>query len=141
MNQWCGIGRLTKDPELSYTSGTNTAIATFILAVDRPTKEKQADFIRVKVIGKQGENVNKYLCKGSEAGVEGYIETGSYDGKNGRVYYTNVVANRVTFIGGKPENKASGGNEVSEKNEEKHEEVEEQEGIEDFEYIDEDVPF
>lgn len=59
MNQVFLTGRLTKDPETRYTSGSQTAVCTFTLAVDRPTKqgeEKKADFPRITVFGRQTEN-------------------------------------------------------------------------------------
>lgn len=59
MNSVILIGRLTRDPELRYTSGTQMAVATFTVAIDRPVRagaEKQTDFPRVTVFGKQAEN-------------------------------------------------------------------------------------
>lgn len=103
------IGRLTKDPEVRYISESQTAVATFTLAVDRPTKqgqEKKADFPRVTVFGRQAENCEKYLAKGRRVGIQGRIQTGSYTDKNGQtVYTTDVVAERVEFLekGEKPE--------------------------------------
>lgn len=95
------VGRLTKPPELRYT-GNGTAVASFTLACDRPFKnqngEKEADFIRCQVWRKSAENVANYLDKGSLAGVEGRIQTRSYDGQNGRVFVTEVVADRVQFL-------------------------------------------
>ena len=103
------IGRLTKDPELRYIQ-SGTAVANFILAVDRGlSKDKKmemesknqptADFIRIKVWGKQAENCANYLVKGRLVAVNGRIETGSYEGDDGkRVYTTEVVANQVQFL-------------------------------------------
>ena len=100
MNSVILIGRLTKDPEIRWAG--EMAIATFTVAIDRPTKrgeEKKTDFPRVTVFGKQAENCNKYLKKGSMVAVDGRIQTGSYDGKDGKkVYTTDVVANRVEFL-------------------------------------------
>lgn len=102
MNKVILIGRLTKDPELRYTSNTQTAVARFTLAIDRPVasgQERQADFIRITVFGKQAEAVDRYLKKGSQAAISGRIQTGSYDGKDGKkVYTTDVVANSVEFL-------------------------------------------
>jgi single-strand DNA-binding protein len=103
MNNVILIGRLTKDPELKYTTGQEqTAIANFTLAVDRPRKqgqEKQADFIRITVFGRQAENCDKYLAKGRQAAVSGRIQTGSYVNKDGQtVYTTDVIANSVEFL-------------------------------------------
>lgn len=96
------IGRLTRDPEVRYTSGSNMAVATFTIAIDRPTKvgeEKQADFPRITVFGRQAETCEKYLKQGRMVAIQGRIQTGSYTNKNGdTVYTTDVVANRVEFI-------------------------------------------
>ena len=93
------IGRLTRDPELRYTS-SQMAVCTFTLAVDRPTKgEKKADFPRVQVFGKSAENCEKFLKKGMLCGVQGRLSTGSYQDKNGNtVYTTDVAADRVEFL-------------------------------------------
>lgn len=100
MNNAVLIGRLTKDPEMRYIPESQTAVANFTLAVDRPfSKEKQADFIRITVFGKQAENCEKYLEKGRMVAVQGYIKTGSYEKQDGtRVYTTEVVADRVQFL-------------------------------------------
>ena len=101
MNSVFLIGRLTRDPEVRYTAATQMAVATFTVAVDRPTRpgaEKQTDFPRVTVFGKQAENCNKYLNKGSMVAVDGRIQTGSYDGKDGKkVYTTDVVVEEQEF--------------------------------------------
>jgi len=106
MNVVMVIGRLVRDPELKYAN-SGTAIGNFTVAVDRYAKageEKKADFIKVVCFGKTSENVAKFLSKGSECAVEGSIQTGSYE-KDGRtVYTTEVLANRVQFIGGKAQN-------------------------------------
>lgn len=104
MNSVILIGRLTRDPELRYTSGTQMAVATFTVAIDRPVRagaEKQTDFPRVTVFGKQAENCEKYLAKGRLVGVQGRLQTGSYTNKDGvTVYTTDVVADRVEFWNG-----------------------------------------
>ena len=96
------IGRLTKDPEVRYTSGTQMAVCTFTLAIDRPVKagaEKQTDFPRVTVFGKQAENCERFLSKGRLVAVQGRLQTGSYTDKNGnKVYTIDVVADRVEFL-------------------------------------------
>ena len=100
MNNVVLIGRLTKDPELAY-GGQNSDIAVcrFTLAVDRPTQDKAADFIRIVVFRKQAENAKQYLAKGRQCAVEGRIQTGSYKDREGKtVYTTDVVANRVEFL-------------------------------------------
>ena len=96
------IGRLTKDVELKYIPSSEMAVATFTLAIDRPVgqgKEKQADFPRITVFGKQAENCEKFIGKGRLVGITGRIQTGKYEGKDGKtVYTTDVVANNVEFL-------------------------------------------
>lgn len=96
------VGRLTKDPELRYTS-SNIAVSKFTLAVNRtfagPSGEREADFIQCVVWRKQAENLAKFVRKGSLVGVEGRIQTGSYDDKDGiRKYTTEVVGDSVQFL-------------------------------------------
>ncbi len=102
MNSVVLIGRLTKDPEVRYTSGTQMAVCTFALAIDRVTRngeEKKTDFPRVTVFGKQAENCERFLAKGKQAGVQGRLQTGSYTDKDGKTVYTmEVVADRVEFL-------------------------------------------
>lgn len=103
MNNVVLIGRLTKDPETRYSG--ETAVTTFTLAVDRPmSNDKTADFICIVTFGKTAELCEKYLAKGRQVAIQGRIQTGSYENKEGqRIYTTDVVADRVQFLGGKPE--------------------------------------
>ena len=102
MNNVSLIGRLTRDPQVSYTSESQMAVARFAIAVDRPVKagaEKQTDFPNIVVFGKSAENCERYLSKGRLVGIEGRIQTGSYTNKDGqKVYTTDVIANRVEFL-------------------------------------------
>jgi single-strand DNA-binding protein len=96
------VGRLTKDPELRYTS-SNIPVSKFTLAVNRtfagPSGEREADFIQCVVWRKQAENLAKFVRKGSLVGVEGRIQTGSYDDKDGiRKYTTEVIGDSVQFL-------------------------------------------
>lgn len=82
------------------------AVTKFTVAVDRVKKggEQTADFPSVTVFDKTAENVCKYMDKGRQIAVEGRIQTGSYKGKDGKtVYTTDVVADKVEFIGEKIE--------------------------------------
>ncbi len=110
MNSVNLIGHLTRDPELRYTQ-SQQAVCTFTLAVDKGlSRDKReelesagkptADFPRIMVWGKQGENVSRYLSKGSQCGVIGRIQTGSYqDRETGKtVYTTDIIADRVEFL-------------------------------------------
>lgn len=113
MNNWSGIGRLTKAPELRYTSGNQTAICRFKVAIDRIRKvegKSEADFIPVVVIGKAAENANKYLDKGRLVGVTGSIQTRSWKDDGGTMHYvTEIIANEVKYLD-KAKDSESGGN-------------------------------
>lgn len=101
INRWVGVGRLTKDPTLSYTP-SGVAMARFTLAVNKTFKSEgqaDADFINIIVWRKQAENTANFLKKGSLAGIEGHIQTGSYEGQDGKRFYTiDVVADSVQFL-------------------------------------------
>ena len=104
MNNVSLIGRLTQDPELR-TTGSGIAQCTFTLAVDgRPSANGEAhtDFIRCVAWRNQAENLCKYQHKGSQIGVTGHIQTGSYTAQDGSTRYTtDVIADRVMFLGSK----------------------------------------
>ena len=111
------IGRLTRDPELRYT-GSNTAVATFSLAVNRnftnQSGEREADFINIVVWRKQAENVKNYLQQGSQVAIDGRIQTRSYDDQNGQKrYVTEVVADNVEFLGSRNSSNNSNNNNAS----------------------------
>ena len=95
MNKVILIGRLTRDIEVRYSG--EMAVAKYSLAVDRKGKDAGTDFINCVAFGKQGEFAEKYLRKGMKIAVSGRIQTGSYDGKNGKVYTTDVVVEEHYF--------------------------------------------
>ena len=102
MNKVILCGRLTKDPEVRYSQGSEPmAIARYTLAVDRRFKsndEQKADFIQLVAFGKAGEFAEKYLKKGTKMIVSGRIQTGSYTNKEGvKVYTTEVVVEEQEF--------------------------------------------
>ncbi|QIB27901.1 single-stranded DNA-binding protein [Caloranaerobacter azorensis] len=97
------IGRLTRDPELRFLPENGRAVATFNIAVDRPftnTKgERETDFFKIVVWGRQAENCANYLGKGRLVGIQGRIQTRSYETPQGeRRYVTEIVADRVQFL-------------------------------------------
>lgn len=148
MNNVVLIGRLTKDPVVRYTSGNQTAVTEFALAVDRPVRqgeEKKADFPRVIVFGKQAENCGKYLRKGLMLAVAGRIQTGSYKNRDGNtVYTTDVIANRVMFLEWAGENNGERGRRKRDSGaeaERREERLGDQELPDMFEEIADDVPF
>lgn len=102
MNKIILLGRLTRDPEVRYTS-TGKVVCQFTLAVDRPFAnqegQREADFIPVVIWGKQGETCGNYLTKGQRALVEGRLQIRSYDAKDGsKRWVTEVIADRFEFI-------------------------------------------
>lgn len=102
LNRVVLVGRLTRDPELRV-SQSNIPVGTFNLAVNRPFTNQQgergADFINCVVFRKQAENVSQYLKKGSLAGVDGRLQSRSYENKDGqKVYVTEVVCDSVQFL-------------------------------------------
>ncbi|RHW36121.1 single-stranded DNA-binding protein [Lysinibacillus yapensis] len=104
------VGRLTKDPELRYTP-SGVPMTRFTVAVNRTFSnqqgEREADFIGCVAWRKQAENLANFMKKGSLIGVEGRIQTGSFEGQDGkRVYTTDVVADSVQFL--EPRNSGSG---------------------------------
>ena len=108
MNNVVLIGRLVRDPETRYSG--EMAITTFTLAVDRQGKDKGADFIRIVSFDKTAELCEKYLAKGRQVAIQGRINTGSYENKEGqKVYTTDVIADRVKFLGSKGEEKKEEG--------------------------------
>lgn len=102
MNKVVLIGRLTRDPELKFTPGAGTAVATCSLAVDRRIKKEgqpEADFINCVAFGKTAEVMAQYLSKGRLIGVSGSIRTGSYEAKDGTKRFTSdVIIDEFQFL-------------------------------------------
>ena len=112
MNRVVLAGRLTKDPELRYTPN-GVAVANFTVAVNRPFKnqqgEQEADFINCVAWRKQAENLANYMRKGSLVGVDGRIQTRTYENQEGRrVFVTEVLAEHITFLESRNESQTSG---------------------------------
>ncbi len=105
MNKVVLMGRLTKDPDLRYTSGNNTAVASFTLAVNRRFAREgqpQADFINVVAWDKSAEFCGKYFIKGLQVVVVGRIQTRTWDDNEGKRHYvTEVVAEETYFADSK----------------------------------------
>ena len=105
MNRVILIGNLVKDVELRQTK-TDFKIANFTLAINRETKNKEgnydADYISCVAYGNTAELVSKFLEKGSKISVEGHIQTGSYENKEGKkVYTTDVAVEKIQFLDSK----------------------------------------
>lgn len=102
MNKVILMGRLTRDPEVRYSTGENAlAIARYTLAVDRRFRrdgEATADFISCVVFGRGAEFAEKYFRQGIKIAVTGRIQTGSYTNREGqKVYTTEVVVEEQEF--------------------------------------------
>ena len=102
MNKVILMGRLTRDPEVRYTSTNNTLVASFPLAVNRrfakQGEERQADFINITAWDKTGEFCSKYFKKGQQVGVIGRTQTRTWDDDQGQKHYvTEVIAEEAYF--------------------------------------------
>ena len=110
LNRVVLVGRMTKDADLRYTP-SGVAVANFTVAVNRPFKsqqgEQEADFINCVTWRKQAENLANYTRKGNLIGIDGRIQTRSYEGMDGKtVYVTEVVAENIQFLESKKSGKA-----------------------------------
>ncbi|QST00056.1 single-stranded DNA-binding protein [Pontibacillus sp. ALD_SL1] len=102
LNRVVLAGRLTKDPDLRYTPN-GVAVANFTIAVNRPFTSQQgsrdADFINCVVWRRAAENLANFMSKGSLVGVDGRLQSRSFDNQEGkRVFVTEVVADSVQFL-------------------------------------------
>ncbi|MCQ2537338.1 MAG: single-stranded DNA-binding protein [Lachnospiraceae bacterium] len=117
MNRVILMGRLTRDPNVTYSQKDNSAIARFTVAVDRRVSrnnengEQNADFIGCVCFGRTAEFAEKYLRQGTKIACQGRIQTGSYTNKDGqRVYTTDIVLDDIEFAESK---NAQGGGQPS----------------------------
>ena len=102
------VGNLGRDPELKYTQ-SGTAVCSFSVATGEKWKDKQSgemkertEWHKVVVWGAQAETCSKYLSKGTQALVEGRIQTNAWEDKEGnKRYTTEILANTVQFLGGR----------------------------------------
>src|SRR5699024_1940389 len=139
MNRFVGVGRLTKDVDLRYT-GNGKAVANFSIAINRPFKnhqgENEADFINGVVWGKGAENLANYMKKGSQIGIDGRLQTRTYENNNGQtVVVTEVVADSVQFL----ESKGSQTQQQPQQNQQQHQTF--GQAGESLEISDQDLPF
>jgi len=101
------LGRLGKDPELRYTP-SGTAVANFSIATNSSFKDSdgnwsdKTEWHNIVAFGKTAENVGEYLKKGSQAYIEGRLQTSSWEDNAGvRKYKTEILVDTLQFIGGK----------------------------------------
>jgi single-strand DNA-binding protein len=104
MNKTLLMGRLTKEPELRYTSNNNKAVCTFTLAVPRRFSKDETDFINIQAWEKLAEFCGKYFQKGRQVVIVGRIQNRSWDDAEGKKKYaTEVIADEAYFADGKKE--------------------------------------
>jgi len=106
MNKAILMGRLTKEPELRYTSVNNTPVCSFSIAVNRQFskkgEEKQADFFSVVAWNKLAEFIGKYFQKGSQIAIVGKIQNRTWDDNEGKKHYiTEIIADEAFFADSK----------------------------------------
>lgn len=112
MNNIQLVGRLTRDPELTYTPGNGLAIVKFTLAVERPrfdkSKPKEADFINCVMFGKRAETIANYVQKGHRFGVIGRLQINKYVDKDGNNRWSSdVIVNDFEFMQDKGNNSSN----------------------------------
>lgn len=109
MNRVILMGRLTRDPDIRYTSGENSmTVARYTLAIDRTTKkqdEQSADFVSCVAFSKAAEFAEKYFRQGMRVLVSGRLQTSSYTNREGqKIYTTDVILDSQEFADSKGEN-------------------------------------
>ncbi len=110
INRFVGVGRLVADPELRYTPAGH-AVSNFRVAINRPYKneqgEQETDFLSMVAWRKQAENIANYMKKGSLVGIDGKIQTRTFEDKDNKtIYVTEVLAESIQFL----ESRNSSGN-------------------------------
>ena len=103
MNKVILMGRLTKDPEIKYTAGKNTAVCSFSLAVERrftkQGEERQADFFNMVAWEKTAEFCSKYFTKGMKVAIVGRLQNRNWDDNEGKKHYiTEVIVEEANFV-------------------------------------------
>lgn len=104
MNKWLGIGRLTRDAELKYTTG-GTAVCKFAIAVNAKKKQgdqwiDEASFFDCVLYGKQGEAINQYMTKGKQIAVEGRLHQNRWEQDGQSRSKVEINADNVQLLGG-----------------------------------------
>lgn len=100
MNKFIFSGFISSDikvDDIKLKSGESMKKASFNIACQRKSKDKSADFPRVTALGKNAENIEKFFTRGQGIEVTGHVQTGSYEGKNGKVYTTDHVIDEFEF--------------------------------------------
>lgn len=107
MNKTISSGNMTDEPKIRTAAGKK--VAEFTLALNRI--KEGADFPRFIAWEKKAELIEKWCHKGTKLLIEGHIQTGSYDGKNGKVYTTDIIVDTIEFLSKKEPEEGIGRNE------------------------------
>lgn len=106
INRWTGIGRLTRDANLSYTNG-GTAVLTFSIATNKKILRDgkwidEVYYFDCVMFGKSTESLQKYLTKGKQIGVDGELQQKRWVDKEtgGSRNKVQIYANLIQFLGG-----------------------------------------
>ena len=100
MNKFIFSGFISSDiksDDINLKSGDTMRKCSFNIACQRKSKDKSADFPRVTALGKNAENIEKFFTRGQGIEVTGHVQTGSYEGKNGKVYTTDHIIDEFEF--------------------------------------------
>lgn len=100
MNKFIFSGFISSDiksDDIKLKSGESMKKVSFNIACQRKTKDKSADFPRVTALGKNAENIERFFTRGQGIEVTGHVQTGSYEGKNGKVYTTDHIIDEFEF--------------------------------------------
>jgi single-strand DNA-binding protein len=104
MNNIVLLGRTTAPIECKQTQ-SGKPVATFSLAVKRPFTKDTTDFFNITAWDTTAENLSKYVCKGDQICVRGYLQNRSWEDKQGnKRTTTDVVAQEFSFCGSKRDN-------------------------------------
>jgi len=104
------LGRIGKDPELTYTN-SGTAICKFSIATNEKYKDKETTtWHNIVAWGKQGEVIKEFFVKGQEIFVDGKLSVQVKDDGGDKKYYTSIIMNSFSFVGNKAENKKANEN-------------------------------
>lgn len=107
LNNWTGVGRLTRDAELRYTAG-GMAILSMSIAINRRVKNgeqwvDEASFFDVEMFGKRGESIAKYLTKGKQVGITGELVQDRWEKDGQKHSKVKIISGDVQLLGGQSE--------------------------------------
>ncbi|MCK5613706.1 single-stranded DNA-binding protein [Candidatus Pacearchaeota archaeon] len=104
INRWVGVGRLTRDAELTYTN-TGFALTKFSIAINRRKKEgdawvDEANFFDCQIWGKRGEALNQYLLRGQQVAIEGELRQERWEKEGVKRSKVSIEATNIQLLGG-----------------------------------------